>query len=305
MLALAPGVEYIHEPFNPLAPAGVCSADFDHYFAYVTRRNELAYLAPLTRTLAFRYAWLASARETNTLRGVRRATREGLRFEWARMRRARPLVKDPLALLSSEWLAERFGMDVLVMIRHPAAFVSSVKKLDWQYSFAELLADEQLMNDHLSRFERDLHDYVRRPRDVVSQAALTWRVLYSVVATFRRHHPEWLFVRHEDVSLAPEQFFADIYRTFALDFNERVTRGIEEHSGRGNPSEIESAYSIRVNSALNVSNWRRRLSKNEVARIREAVEDVSHEFYSDEDWHEPSADRDPTKTSGRTARFER
>jgi hypothetical protein len=303
MLALAPGIEYIHEPFNPLAPAGVCSADFDHYFVYVTRRNELPYLSALTRTLEFRYAWLASARETKTLRGARRAAREGLRFGWARVRRARPLVKDPLALLSSEWLAERFGMEVLVMIRHPAAFVSSVKKLDWQYSFAELLADEQLMNDHLSSFETELHDYVRRPRDVVSQAALTWRVLYSVVATFRRHHPEWLFVRHEDVSLEPERFFADIYRKFELDFTERVARGIEEHSGRANPPEIESAYSIRVNSAVNVSNWQRRLSRSEVVRIREAVEDVSHVFYSDKEWDAPTAERAPT--SGRAARFER
>jgi hypothetical protein len=284
MLALAPGVEYIHEPFNPVAPAGVCTADFDHYFVYVTRRNELDYLSPLSRTLGFRYAWLASARETHSVRRARRAIREGLRFEWARLRRARPLVKDPLALLSSEWLAERFGMEVLVMIRHPAAFVSSVKRLNWEYSFAELLADEQLMNDHLSHFETELRDHVRRPRDVVSQAILTWRVLYSVVATLRRRHPEWLFVRHEDLSIEPSRVFADIYTRLELDFTEGVARGIEEHSGGANPSESESAYSIRVNSAVNVSNWLRRLSDEEITRIRNGVEDVSHDFYKDQDW---------------------
>ena len=56
MLALARGLQYIHEPFNPVAPAGVCAADFDHYFVYVTRCNETRYLSPLSRTLAFRYS---------------------------------------------------------------------------------------------------------------------------------------------------------------------------------------------------------------------------------------------------------
>ena len=70
MLALARGLQYIHEPFNPVAPAGVCAADFDHYFVYVTRCNETRYLSPLSRTLAFRYSWLAAARETGTLRGA-------------------------------------------------------------------------------------------------------------------------------------------------------------------------------------------------------------------------------------------
>lgn len=291
MLALARGVQYIHEPFNPVAPAGVCTADFDHYFVYVTRRNETGYLSPLSRTIAFRYAWPAAAREMDTLRRTRRTIHEGLGFEWARLRRARPLVKDPLALLSSEWLAERFGMEILVMIRHPAAFVSSVKRLDWQYSFAELLADRQLMTDHLSGFETELQDHVRRPQDILSQAVLTWRILYSVVATFRRRHPEWLFVRHEDISLEPARLFEDIYRRFHLDFTARVLREIDAHSRSANPREIESAYSTYVDSRANVSNWQRRLSDDEIARIRNAVEDVSHGFYSDDDWQDPEASR--------------
>ena len=163
---------------------------------------------------------------------------------------------------------------------------SSIKRLDWQYSFAELLADEQLMNDHLSRFEAELRKQVRRPGDVLSQAVLMWRVLYSVVRTLRRNHPEWLFVRHEDLSFEPTRLYADIYRRFQLDFTERVARGIEEHSGSANPLESESAYSIHVNSAVNVSNWRRRLSNDEITQIRNAVEDVSHDFYDDQDWSE-------------------
>lgn len=305
MLALAPGVEYVHEPFNPVAPPGVCAAEFDHYFMYVTRHNESRYSLPLSRTLAFRYAWLAGVRDAHTLRGLRRAIHQGLRFESARLRHARPVVKDPLALLSSEWLAERFDMQVLVMIRHPAAFVSSVKRLDWQFSFTEFLADEQLMTDHLSGFETELRDHVRQPRDIVSQAVVTWRVLYSVVATFRRRHPEWLFIRHEDLSLDPVPLFGHVYRRFDLDFTERVSRGIEEHSGNANPRESDSAYSVHVDSRANVSNWQRRLSKNEIARIRSGVEDISHNFYGDKDWEVTGAQPAHTDADQRPSAFEK
>ncbi|HUH21151.1 MAG TPA: hypothetical protein VLZ09_04715, partial [Gaiellaceae bacterium] len=39
MLALAPGVGYVHEPFNPRFSAG----RFDRYFTVVTRENEARY----------------------------------------------------------------------------------------------------------------------------------------------------------------------------------------------------------------------------------------------------------------------
>jgi hypothetical protein len=55
MLALAPGVAYIHEPFNPRTPPGLSPAPFDRYFTAVTAGNEERYLPGLERTLGFRY----------------------------------------------------------------------------------------------------------------------------------------------------------------------------------------------------------------------------------------------------------
>ncbi len=45
-----------------------------------------------------------------------------------RMYNIRPLIKDPIGLFSYKWLVSKFDMDVLVLIKHPAAFVSSLKK---------------------------------------------------------------------------------------------------------------------------------------------------------------------------------
>ena len=39
------------------------------------------------------------------------------------------LLKDPIACMSSEYLHREFEMDVVIIIRHPAAFVSSLQKM--------------------------------------------------------------------------------------------------------------------------------------------------------------------------------
>ena len=72
MLALAPGVGYIHEPFSPFTSPGVSGAPFDRFFAVVTAENEAAYLPHLERTLRFQYS---VRRQLPTVRGPRDAIR--------------------------------------------------------------------------------------------------------------------------------------------------------------------------------------------------------------------------------------
>src|SRR5690242_1511734 len=74
MLALAPGIGYIHEPFNPLTPAGMTSAPFDAFFVSVTPENQARYEPGLVRTLRFDYAYgaeLRSLRARHALRSPR------------------------------------------------------------------------------------------------------------------------------------------------------------------------------------------------------------------------------------------
>ena len=107
MLALAPGVAYIHEPFNPRTAAGLSPARFDRYFTVVTSENEARYRPGLEQTLGLRYGLGAQLR-SRAARG-----RPDPRATLARSTQPpigeRPLVKDPIALLSAEWLAEASG----------------------------------------------------------------------------------------------------------------------------------------------------------------------------------------------------
>ena len=111
--------------------------------------------------------------------------------------------------------------------------------------------------------------------------------MYYVVLQYQKRHPDWLFVRHEDLSHDPSRGFQELFQRLNLELTQKVSNAIKFYSNSDNPRDVDSPtgeISLRRNSELNVSNWKYRLSSLEVERVRNRVEDVSTKFYSGEDW---------------------
>ena len=193
-------------------------------------------------------------------------------------------MKDPIALLSAPWLAERFGMAVVLTVRHPAGFAGSLRRLDWRFRFETFLDDERLMRERLEPFAAELREQVRSPGDFVEQVALLWRILYAQVDAYRREHPEWAVVRHEDLARDPLGGFEALYRSLGLPFTGDVAASIRTHSAPPARVRHPSAHEVRMDSAATVGSWRQRLSPDELERLRAAVRDVSDRFYDDDEW---------------------
>ena len=284
LLVASPRVGMLLEPFNPITPPGISSGPFDRFFVYVTEENEGPFVEPLERTLEFRYDLRRQLPAVRSAHAAGRTVKDFASFTGNRLRRARPLLKDPIAVFSSEWLASRFGAEVIVLVRHPAAFASSLKRLGWTHDFLGLLDQPLLLRDHLGRFEDELREFAAAEREIVDQAILLWRMIYSTVGTFRERHPAWTFVRHEDLSRDPVAGFERLYATLGLEYTDGIRRAVEESSAEGNPTELRRRHDVRLDSRASVESWRRRLTPEEIERIRAGVADVAPAFYSDEDW---------------------
>lgn len=283
MLALAPGVAYIHEPFNPRTAAGLSPARFDRYFTVVTSENEARYRPGLEQTIRFRYGLGAQLGSLRGVADVARTGRDFVRVGRDRLTGARPLVKDPIALLSAEWLAESFGMDVVVLIRHPAAFAASLKRLGWKHSFATFIQDGEVP-EVVRPFEAEIREQAERPGETLAQAALLWRLLYNAVDGYRERHPDWAFVRHEDASAEPLATFERLYAELGLDFTSAAREAIARASAPDNPAELTTPHAVELDSAASLGRWRDDLTAEEVETLRERTRDVWPRFYSDEDW---------------------
>lgn len=278
MLALAPGVAYLHEPFNPRFSAG----RFDRYFIVVTGENEDRYAPELERVLELRYDLAARLRTRRRPRDLARAVRDFTRVERMRRSASRPLVKDPIALLSAEWLATRFDMEVVVLIRHPAAFAASLKRLGWKHSFANFLDDG--LPEVLGPYEDEIREQAGRPGDILTQAALLWRVLYDAVDGYRERQPGWTFLRHEDASVDPVATFGRLYEQLGLELTPEARATIESASAPENPAELRTPHAVELDSAASLGRWREELTPEEIETLRERTRDVWPRFYSDAEW---------------------
>jgi hypothetical protein len=161
VLAASPrGLGYVWEPFSILHRPGTCAARFEHWFPYVCAENEDGVRGPVADMLEWRYATGAELSALRSPRDAARMVRDASRYARNRRRRAVPLLKDPIAVFSVEWLHEAFSVEPVLLVRHPAAFAASVKRLRLRHPFGHFLAQPLMMRDWLGPFTPDLS---RRP----------------------------------------------------------------------------------------------------------------------------------------------
>ena len=152
-----------------------------------------------------------------------------------------------MALCTAEWIADAFGAQV-VMIRQPLAFAGSLKKLDWQFPFKDLLRQHRLLGEHLHPFEGEIRALAEQEQEVVDQAILLWNMLYTVVGMYRAVHDDWAFVRHEDLARAPVEEFCDLYEHFNFPFTNAFQQSIRAHSRPSNPTNPSNAINTQRDS---------------------------------------------------------
>jgi Sulfotransferase domain len=275
-------VGHVNEPFNLAVSPGTLRVPAEHWYAYVTAQNEDRYLPALTRVLAFEYPLVRELRRCRSRTDVLHTLKWWRDF--VRSRGRRPLVKEPHAIFSAGWFAERLGSDVVVMLREPLAVVSSWKRLEWSFDFTNLLEQPLLMRDWLGPYEDEMADALSPDRDLVDRVALLWRVIYSVVADER--FPAVRLVRHEDLSRDPVRGYAELYEALGLTFTDTVAKAVEASSSSENPAEtsVDRPHETQIDSRANLQNWRHRLSEDEIARIKAVTEETAALYYPELVW---------------------
>jgi hypothetical protein len=162
--------------------------------------------------------------------------------------------------------------------------VSSLKRLNWPFDFQDLLDQPLLMRDHLEPFRSQMES--AKSEDVIGQSALLWMLIYRVVHADRELNPDLMLVRHEDLSRDPSNGFRDLYASLGLDYTSQVQKIILNSSSSENPKELsrEKKHGVKLDSRANVDNWKKRLTDEEINRVRRMTEEVSQLYYPETNW---------------------
>lgn len=284
MLAADACTAYISEPLNVLHRPGVFRARVNCWYPYICEENEQEYIPAFEELMEFDYHLWDEIRSLRSRRDVLRMGRDFLIFYNGLMRGQRLLLKDPFAVFSTPWFAKRLKCHEVITVRHPAAFASSLKRLNWPFNFQDLLAQPLLMRDHLEPYREEMRSI--QADDVIGQAALLWTLIYRSVDATRNSHPDFLIVRHEDLSRDPIPGYRSLYAALGLEFTPRVEKTILNSSSSENPRETsrKNIYDTKLDSRASVDNWKKRLTVEEIERVRKMTEEVSTLYYSDAEW---------------------
>jgi hypothetical protein len=277
---------YIFEPFNKDFGPGICRRVFNTWFPYVTEENEEKYLNCLKETVRFKFHLFKELRAVRTKWQLRNCFENFINFRMARMKNRRPMFKDPIAIFSAPWLARRFDFQVVALIRHPMAFAGSLKRLNWQFHFKDFLKQPLLLDGPLKAFKSEIETRAAEPGDIIDQAILLWNVIYGCVKDYREQYPGWIYARHEDISMDPVNGFKDLFAKLDLEFTPGIEQYIREYSGGSNPVETpgNKATFLKRDSSENIHNWKKRLTPEEIDRVKQGTEATACLFYPELRW---------------------
>jgi hypothetical protein len=284
MLAAAPRTAYIQEPSNIEGRIGVTNSKLQYPYQYICEENSDRHKLAYERIIRYRYPLVQNLTKLRSVRDTCKLLRDQVLFITHKIKNDTPILKDPLAFFSAEWLSRTFDMNVLVLIRHPAAFCSSLKIQNWKFDFNNFLDQPLLMKAFLGRFEDEISEYAENEKGIIEQAILLWNCFYHTITIYRKAYPKWLFVRHENLSLEPVLEFRSIYDRFGLEFTPQSKARIFQSSGAHNATEHQAESQTLRNSRESIHNWKSRLNQDEIDLIKAKTSEYSPIFYAENEW---------------------
>lgn len=280
IVADAPGIHLVHEPFNPAPTLGYETIGTEHWYQHIEQADfddAAADLARIASGIAPRgdlRRRLAALRTGRDLLRIGKITRDRTT---RRFTEGLPLFKDPFMLFAAADLQRTFGTSVALCVRHPCAFVESVDRRSNGFDLAELASQPDLVA-RLDSADADLLDRAMTSSpSSVERSAILWRIVYRFAAEHLVEHPRTVVVHQEDFVTDPATFVKTLYGS--LDLQPRTTF-----------AELAARYSSTPNTARQrrsnvhrdgrhaATKWRQRLSSQEQQTVVGTVRDVAATF---------------------------
>ena len=286
ILSTSPNTHFVGEPFNPTHGKHCPKVPIKHWFHAVTPDEEKLFRLYLSHRMGRSYhpCFVSSTQGMRWSTYYRHLEGYGkclLRHTLDRQ----PVIKDPIALFSAPWFSAQFKARVVILIRHPAAFISSLKKVNWTFYFDQFLIHPELIESRLAYFQDEIKTYANSSPDLIEQGILLWRIFHYTIAQYQVEHPDWVFVRHEDLSRSPLTEFESLFQQLNLPFTSEVKdRVVDYNKPRLSKQQEHSHHQLYRDSQANIWAWRSFLSLKEIDQIQAGVADIAPQFYSENDW---------------------
>ena len=224
LLASCRNTVYFHEPFNPHSPWNA-ALPVPNQYLYLDEYNGELYRDLLRALVSLEPVFRGERWMAEIVADRREELRRMLEQQDPEFT-VTPIIKDPTALYSSEWLVQCCGARPVFILRHPVTIVQSLVNLGWAENivFGHIRQQARLVR----RFYADtpvaaelaaLPDPTLVP---LHRAAKFVRFVYFALWRLQRDHPDWLFIKYEDLVRDTEQTLTPLLDALQLAPTERT-----------------------------------------------------------------------------------
>ena len=292
MLGLSPSVIHVTgEPFNPINSKTAFGFEWSWYYA-ISGTEGLKFENTLKNL--FNQKWTLSdfIRRYHYLI-VNKETRRHLYTRIIRLFNAyllgtnkTTLLKCPIGFFSTEQIAKQLNAQIILLTRHPAAFINSMQRVGWEVDVEHLFKQPHLRS-LLEPFWDKITYYSNNKNAIesIDKNILAWNIYHYLIKKWQQKYPDWIVVSHEQLSLNPTEEFKDMYQKLHLVYNLDVEREIIEHTQASNKIDAgDQIHLLKRDSKANMDVWKKHLSKEVIDKIYKETKELSDYFYPQASW---------------------
>lgn len=267
------------EPFNPGVSKHLFGISWQEWYPDLT---SASHILRFQISNAFNLDWsfplffnrIIAAASSGSLKSVLRVFKY-----WLLSLNNKPsLVKDPMAAFAMESITEFFHPKVIIIVRHPAAVVWSMMRLNWGFSFQLLENKNHKIKKIANQYQSEIKSLnkVHFREKMLERSTIFWCIIYEYFYHLLQVHPEWILVKHEELSLNPEKEFQKLFNQLGFYYSVKVKEKIKDTTNCNNPKEADTGvvHHLNRNSAQNTETFRKHLSSTQIDYILNKTEKV-------------------------------
>lgn len=269
---------YLHEPFNIEKSISQSKNIFDKWYFYIeedpSRLKALGRIINQNNILGQAFDKRKYIKRPSDILRISKFLYDNLGFIDTL------IVKDPIAAFSADRLSRYFDMSVVVMVRHPCAFVESIIRKRAAFPFSDLLSQETLMRDHLAPHRAAMKECSNK--GLLEQGALLWLVIYDVLLKYCERNSRFHLFKHEDIVRDPESEFRRMAKAINIGFVTNMEKTIDDLMDTANPTTTDALSGkgyVKRNPLACAEHWRDALDKDQIDYILRVTGPVFERVY--------------------------
>ncbi|MBD3314438.1 MAG: hypothetical protein GF344_01515 [Chitinivibrionales bacterium] len=279
MISLANTVVYIHEPFQVGISFKYGRGPLNYWYEYLHAESDaeqqeqmLIFINYLKNVNYFDFRDLKTRQPEKLIRTLNNIWKKMIAKSNGKFRY---LYKDPIALFSIEWLINNIpDLKVVISIRHPAAFVNSIKSLGWGLDFNHIKRQQSLVNRYLRKYAKEIELIAgNRKATIIDEGILIWNLIHERIKQYQQQYPRWCYIKYENIASNPIPGFKSIYEYLDLEFTPKIENRIKFYT-----THRSSKGQLIRDSKNVVSAWKKNLSVDEIDAIATGTKALAKHF---------------------------